>query len=32
LDDGTELAEVEAEPFPPQEASSKDSAKIAEQV
>jgi len=29
---GAELAEVEVEPFPPQEASSKDSAKIAEQV
>jgi hypothetical protein len=29
---GAELAEVEEEPFPPHEASSKDSAKIAKQV
>ena len=32
LGDGTELAEVEAEPPPPHEASNKDSARIAEQV
>jgi hypothetical protein len=32
LDDDTELALVEDEAFPPHEASSKDSARIAEQV
>jgi hypothetical protein len=32
LGDGRELAEVEDEAFPPQEASNKDSARIAEQV
>jgi hypothetical protein len=32
LDDDTELAVVAAEPLPPHEASSKDSARIAEQV
>jgi hypothetical protein len=32
LVDGSELAEVEEEPLPPHEASSNDSARIAEQV
>jgi hypothetical protein len=32
LDAGAELAEVEEEPFPPHEASSRDSTRIAEQV